>query len=525
MVRFGNEFNGVFNNGVSKKMSLNNQISFFNSLALKKEKFIPNDENNIKIYACGPTIYKSPHIGNFRSFVVFDVLFRFLSSKYPKVTYVRNITDIDDKIIHEAKVRNIAYSDLTAEVYENFKSDSVKLNILNPTYEPRATDYIKNMIRDIEKLVENGFAYVKDNHVIFDTTKYDKYRDFCKNMCSESGSRIALTDLKKHENDFVLWKPSSDVFWDSPWGNGRPGWHIECTSMSKEILGFPFDIHCGGQDLIFPHHTNERAQGWGLCNKECATYWMHNHFVNIDNNKMSKSANNQFDLAFLTKNYDPMAIRIFLLMSHYRHPLNWSESGLKEASNIYAKWKKNLFDVIPLDKENALYKRDLDNVNDSNTDAQNKLYDSFSDNEASAIDASGQGSSDGSKGNDDNKLNSDNEDGIEILDSVSDALSDDLNTPLAIKKISEAIKIGHNMQNILKSCAILGITFVNKENSNDQNGNVSSLDLDLINSLVQKREIARKNKDYNKSDEIRDELTKIGIKLEDTKDGVKWYEG
>ncbi|QEK37887.1 cysteine--tRNA ligase [Candidatus Cytomitobacter indipagum] len=425
------------------------KIKLFNSLMSKKEEFIPFDDKCVKIYACGPTIYKSPHVGNFRSFIIFDVLFRFMQQIYPKVIYVRNLTDIDDKIISESKLRNIPHKSLTNEVHESFKFDSEKLNVLNPTYEPKATEYIHNMIQDIEKLIENGFAYVADGNVLFDSTKYDDYRAFCKNMNSESGARIELTSIKKHENDFVLWKPSNDVFWSSPWGNGRPGWHIECTSMSKEILGFPFDIHCGGQDLIFPHHTNERAQGYGLCNVDCAKYWIHNHFVNIDNNKMSKSSSNALDLKKLLEKYNPMVIRLFLLMSHYRHPMNWSEDGLEEAGNIYAKWKRSLSEI---------------------------------------------------------------EIGNTILSSVYNALADDINTPLAIKKISEIIKNNEDLGSAKKSCEILGIHF------ND----AGSIDNDLIEGLVQKREEARKNKDYNLSDQIRDQLKQMGIIIEDSKDGIKW---
>ncbi len=424
------------------------KIQFFNSLTSKKEEFEPYNADHIKIYACGPTIYKAPHIGNFRSFVVFDTLVKFLSTFYPKVSYVRNITDVDDKIIEESIKRNITCKELTGEVYDQFKSDSKLLNIADPTSEPFATEYVEKMVQDIEKLVENKFAYVKDGHVFFDTCKYENYRDFCKNMDSEAGSRIAITDLKSHENDFVLWKPSKDVFWTSPWGNGRPGWHIECTSMSKSILGLPFDIHCGGQDLIFPHHTNEKAQGWGLCNVECAKYWMHNHFVNVDNNKMSKSLDNQLDLQALMKDYHPMVLRLFLLMSHYRHPLNWNAAGLQEASNIYTKWHKLLVGIK----------------------------------------------------------------GETPLKSIVEALSDDLNTPLAIKKISEALKNSESLESIAKSCEIIGITF-------DEN----EVDKELIDKLIIEREAARKDKNYQESDRIRKLLQDMNIIIEDTKDGIKWW--
>ncbi len=422
-------------------------IYFFNSLKLKKERFEPHDSNHVKMYACGPTVYKAPHIGNFRSFIVFDVLFRLLSDQYPKVSYVRNVTDIDDKIIQESALRSINYSDLTKEVYAEYKKDSELLNVLQPTFEPFATEYMDKIILDIESLVKNGFAYVKEKHVFFQTNKYENYRDFCKNMKSEAGSRVVVNEIKKNDDDFVLWKPSDDVFWESPWGNGRPGWHIECTSMSKSILSFPFDIHCGGQDLIFPHHTNERAQGWGLCQKECSKYWLHNHFVNIDNDKMSKSLGNQLELKSILKKYNPMVIRLFLLMSHYRHPLNWTLTGLKEAENIYNKWNRSLYGI----------------------------------------------------------------EATKALSSVKEAISDDLNTPLAIRKISEAIKNGSDLGEIAKSCNLLGIKF--EPNDNDSQ----------IQGLINLREIARKEKNYKESDKIRNQLMEMNIIIEDSVDGVKWY--
>ncbi|USO00761.1 MAG: cysteine--tRNA ligase [Alphaproteobacteria bacterium] len=435
---------------------MNNKLFLSDNLSGQKRCFEPCRYDRITIYACGPTVYKVPHLGNFRSFTIFDTLYRFLTYLYPNVIYVRNITDIDDKIIDQARAQNIDPKLLTNSVIESFSMYCEKLNLLPPTFEPKVTDFMNEIIADIQTLIINGFAYEKSHHVMFDTTKYDDYRKFCKDMNTCTGARVEVSVLKNNENDFVLWKPADDFGWDSPWGYGRPGWHIECTSMSRKILGFPFDIHCGGQDLIFPHHTNERAQGWGLCKTECANYWIHNNFVNIDGEKISKSLGNSFDLEELFLDYNPMVVRLFLLSANYKHPLHFSSYAMKNAENLYNKWHRKChhYNIIGCGRP---------------------------------------------------------------LQSVVDALSDDLNTPLAITRITEAINDQDNInsqidvEEILASLDLLGIKFYDHEIDKE------------INDLINKREIARQNKDYVQADEIRDVLLSRNIVLEDTKLGVKWY--
>ncbi|WP_187440078.1 cysteine--tRNA ligase [Candidatus Nesciobacter abundans] len=509
------------------------EIKLFNTASKSKEIFNPISKKNVKIYACGPTVYRSPHVGNARSFVVFDCLFRLMKFYYPKVSYVRNVTDIDDKIIIEAKKLNIEFKDLTKNVFKNFKKDCADLNVLDPTHEPFATNFIDKIIEDIEILIKNGFAYVSDDnlelnsngsentqgnsleyktehssknknenkdesndqnafiksqdlcksssidlksqHVFFEISKYEEYLKFSGKSDLLSGARIEKNDLKKSDQDFVLWKPSEDVYWESPWGRGRPGWHIECTTMSKSILGFPFDIHCGGQDLIFPHHTNEIAQTWGMCQKKCANYWIHNNFVNMNNEKMSKSIGNTLLLKDVLENHNPMVVRLFLLMAHYRHPMNWTESGLDEASNIYKKWSKKLIGIQP--------------------------------------------------GNP-------TEEFIEII-------SDDLNTTTAIKKISKDLKslqneinksglndqkeidsarrtesnyVSEKLCRIAANCSLIGIIF----EANDQ------ILTEEIEILIEKRKMFKKEKMYAKADEIRDKLKENGISIKDTKNGTEW---
>lgn len=325
------------------------KIKLYNTLTASKEEIITNDPDVVKMYVCGPTVYNRPHLGNARSIVVYDLLFRLLKQSFKEVIYVRNITDVDDKINKEAKQQGISISQLTTQITKLFHADIKALNTLPPTIEPKATDNILEMIEIIKKLIEKKHAYVVNGNVLFDVSSYQKYgqlshRDPLKLM---AGARIEIADYKKNPLDFVLWKPSNEdddvsSIFDSPWGKGRPGWHIECSAMSSKYLGVNFDIHGGGADLQFPHHENEIAQS--CCaheNSSYARYWVHNGFLTVNGEKMSKSLKNfvtVFDL--LQQNINGVAIRLMLLSSHYRKPLDFNAKSLSDAQKTIEKFNK-----------------------------------------------------------------------------------------------------------------------------------------------------------------------------------------
>ncbi len=325
-------------------------LKFYNTLSKKVEKFIPIDKSHIKIYVCGPTVYDKIHIGNARPLVVFDTLVRLLKFKYPKVTYVRNITDVDDKINDRLLSEKITLKDLTDKTINDFQKDSTSLNNLDPDYEPKATEHISDMIKMIEDLILNKFAYLSQGHVLFNIKKFPEYGSLSNRTLDEmiSGSRVEVADYKINPGDFILWKPSEPNVpgWESPWGRGRPGWHIECSAMSKKYLGVQFDIHGGGADLIFPHHENEIAQSRCANNSNSlANYWMHNGYVNIDNVKMSKSLKNFVSISELLNRFKGETIRYFLLQSHYRAPLNFSNNSLLEASTSLSSLYRSVEDL------------------------------------------------------------------------------------------------------------------------------------------------------------------------------------
>jgi len=320
-------------------------LNFFNTLSNKKEKFFPINNNKIGMYVCGPTVYDFPHIGNARPLVVFDVLFRLLQSLYGKnkVTYVRNITDIDDKIIESSKKNKKSIKELTETITKSFHKDCRYLNCLNPTFEPKATENIKEMISMVSNLLKNNHAYENEKHVYFSVSSFKKYGRLSNKNSEElvAGSRVEVSKYKKDPLDFVLWKPSDekDPGWDSPWGRGRPGWHLECSVMSEKFLGKQFDIHGGGLDLVFPHHENEIAQSCCTNKTESfANYWLHNGFVTFNKEKMSKSIGNIVTLNKLRENVNGQVVRLALLSSHYKQPLDWNEKLIKESQNTLEKW-------------------------------------------------------------------------------------------------------------------------------------------------------------------------------------------
>ncbi len=451
-------------------------FKIYNTLTKTLENFSPIDQNHIKIYVCGPTVYDKIHIGNARPLVVFDILVRLLRFLYPKVTYVRNITDVDDKINQRLISEKVSLQDLTKVTIRDFKQDSAALVNLVPDYEPKATDHISEMIEMIEKLISKGFAYVNKGNVLFNVKTFSEYGNLSKRLLEDmiSGSRIEVEDYKINTGDFVLWKPSEGNIpgWESPWGKGRPGWHIECSAMSKKYLGKEFDIHGGGADLVFPHHENEIAQS--RCandTKTLAKYWVHNGYVNIDNEKMSKSLKNFITISDLLENFKGETIRYFLLQAHYRAPLNFSYESLKEANSSLS-----------------------------------SLYRSV-------------------KG-----LNVNGDPDKEILNH----LKSDINSPSILSRLhylSEQSNKGslEAAQLLKNSSPIIGLlesttedwfktnTFLQKNNDTK-----NKLNEKYILELIDKRTNAKSIKDFKLADEIRNLLYDQGILLEDKIDGTDW---
>jgi len=451
-------------------------LQIFNTLNSKKEVFIPIDKDHIKIYACGPTVYNFAHIGNARMAVVFDTFVRTLRVIYPKVTYVSNITDIDDKIIDAAKEQNVEISEITEKYTQIYNEDMSMLNVLEPDIQPKATEYIPEMIALIEDLIAKEFAYEKDNHVLFHVPAYSKYGELSNRNREEqiAGSRVEIAPFKKDPSDFVLWKPSDDSQpgWDSPWGFGRPGWHTECSAMSEKTLGLPFDIHGGGRDLIFPHHENEIAQS--CCSTanidepdSYAKYWMHNGFVTIEGEKMSKSLGNIILVRDLTNNYHGEAIRLALLSSHYRQGLDWNEKIIYQAKKLLTK----IYQILD----------ELKDIQETESESLN----------------------------------------IEPITT----LMDDLNTPGLIAELNQIAKEYNTNKNIDKKKikskllligSVLGIF-------EDKAFNKISDDLkEKVEVLINDRDIAKSQKNFELADKIRDELNELGIEIKDTSDGTSW---
>jgi cysteinyl-tRNA synthetase len=434
-------------------------LKIYNTLSNQKETFYPIDQQSIKMYVCGPTVYNYAHIGNARPAVIFDVLYRLLMDIYPEVIYVRNITDVDDKINDAAKKLNEPISTITKKYTDIYHQDMKSLGVLSPNHEPRVTDNIKQIISMIQKILDNKKAYINDSHVLFDVTSFDQYGKLSNRDKDEmlSGARVEVADYKKYPGDFVLWKPSSkdEPGWDSPWGYGRPGWHIECSSMVETFLGEEIDIHGGGQDLIFPHHENEIAQSCSAHNNNSyARYWVHNGYLNMEGQKMSKSLGNIITVKELLEQHDGEVIRLALLSTHYRKPINFGETLLEQSKNILNKLYKNL----------------------------------------------------------DNKSHYDL-----VSKDVINPLLDDLNTPLAISNLLK-IKCSKTLK---KSANLLGLLNRKPEEWFALN-NKSIMSKNDIELLILERDKARKLKDFAKADEIREQLDQNNILLEDIDGKTIW---
>ena len=442
---------------------MNKDIFLTNNLSNKKEKFVPIDEKKIGMYVCGPTVYDDPHIGNARPIVIFDILFKILKSKYSSVTYVRNITDVDDKIIKSSNEKKISISDLTQTVIKSFSEDCKYLNCENPTQQPKATEHIDLMIEMISELIKKGFAYENKKHVYFEVKKFDEYGQLSNKKLEEliAGSRIEVSDNKKNSEDFVLWKPSFDnePSWDSPWGKGRPGWHLECSAMSKKFLGNEFDIHGGGIDLIFPHHENEIAQS--RCandTKVFANYWLHNAFITMSNEKMAKSQGNILKIKDFRDNVSGQVLRLALISAHYKQPLDWNDKLLQDCQNTIDKWY-NVY--LPSDED--------------------------------------------------------------LNDEIVQPLYDDINTPGYIanlhKLYDKANKGNDEDKKIFNSaCNFIGLLQETKEEwLNHKKGKIEISEKEIENK-IDLRNKARADKNYKEADNIRDYLLDKGVLIED-KDG------
>jgi cysteinyl-tRNA synthetase len=442
---------------------MNKDIFLTNNLSNKKEKFVPIDKNNIGMYVCGPTVYDDPHIGNARPIVIFDILFKVLKKRFSNVTYVRNITDVDDKIIKSSKEKNISISDLTQTVIKSFNEDCNYLNCENPSQQPKATEHIDLMIEMISELIKKGFAYENNQHVYFEVKKFDDYGKLSNKKLEDliAGSRIEVSDNKKNSEDFVLWKPSIDdePAWDSPWGKGRPGWHLECSAMSKKFLGNEFDIHGGGIDLIFPHHENEIAQSRCANDTEVfANYWLHNAFITMSNEKMAKSQGNILKIKDFRNKVSGQVLRLALISAHYKQPLDWNDKLLEDCQNTIDKWYN-----VYLPSENNLD------------------------------------------------------------DEIISPLYDDINTPGYIanlhKLYDKANKGDEKDKQIFNSaCNFIGLLQETKEEWLNHKKGKLDISEEEIENKIELRNNARANKNYKEADNIRDYLLDKGVLIED-KDG------
>lgn len=465
-------------------------MKLFNTLSRRKEEFVPLEEGKVRMYVCGPTVYNLIHIGNARPMIVFDTVRRYMEYKGYEVNYVSNFTDVDDKIIKKAIEEGVSAEEVSQRYIAECKKDMAGMNVMPATTHPLATQEIDGMIDMIQTLVDKGFAYpVADGTVYFRVKKFKEYGKLShKNLDDlQSGFRalqVSGEDQKEDPLDFVLWKPKKEgePAWPSPWCEGRPGWHIECSVMSKKYLGEEIDIHAGGEDLVFPHHENEIAQSECCNGKQFARYWMHNAFLNIDNRKMSKSLGNFRTVREISEQYDLQVLRFFMLNAHYRSPLNFS-ADLMESS-------KNALERI-VDAASSLKDRKAAGA-ETLTEAEQALV----------TEAAGFGKK------------------------FEEAMDDDFNTADALAAIFELVKFANTnvteesssvfagalLDELVKLCDVLGLIVVKEEENLDKE----------IEDLIAQRQEARKAKDFARADEIRDQLLAMGIILKDTREGVKW---
>ena len=448
-------------------------LHLYDTSSKSKRLFEPIDSSNIRMYVCGPTVYDYPHVGNARPIIVFDILFRVLQHVYGEksVTYVRNITDVDDKIIATAKENNEEVYNLTERTISYFHDDTNYIGTLSPTVEPKATEHISEMIHMIETLIKKEIAYESEGNVLFSTRKFNNYGKLSGKNLEDliAGARVETESFKIDPSDFVLWKPSKDgePQWDSPWGKGRPGWHIECSAMSNKYLGNNFDIHGGGQDLIFPHHENEIAQSECAHGEIFSNYWVHNGFVTVEGNKMAKSEGNFVTVNQLKDRYQGEVIRLTMMLTHYRQPLNWTEENLKESKKILDKW----YGFISTLETNDLNSKDISN---------------------------------------------------EVLKS----LYDDINTPQAIAALHKIFKDCKDSDQNSIDLFLNSAQFIGLMNNNPSEwlnwDKESSINEEQLEILIQKRDEARSEGKYEEADKIRGKIENMGIILEDKDGKTSW---
>ncbi|MDU7151260.1 MAG: cysteine--tRNA ligase [Peptoniphilus grossensis] len=462
-------------------------MKLYNTLSRTKEDFVPIKEGEVGIYNCGPTVYNFIHVGNARPLVVFDTLRRYFTYKGMKVKFVVNFTDIDDKMINKANDEGVQVSDIAERYIKEFKQDANGLHLYDyETLNPRATEHIDEIISFIKTLIDKGAAYVSNGDVYFDINYAKDYGKLSKKNIEDliSGHRVDINDNKKNPSDFALWKnkKEGEPFWKAPWGEGRPGWHIECSVMAKTLIGDNIDIHTGGEDLQFPHHENEIAQSEACNGVPFANYWLHNGMITVDNEKMSKSKGNFFTVREIADEFDLEVLRFFLLTTQYRSPINFSREVMEQTKNS----SKRLYNA-KYKLEDAIEKSNADKI----TDEEEKLYRSFD----------------------------------RHIEKFENAMDDDLNTADAITAIFDLVKdinlnldesnskemLEKTLELLKKLTRVLGIMEGEREEISED-----------IEGLIAERNAARKNKDFAKADEIRDKLKEMGIEIEDTRSGTTW---
>ena len=462
-------------------------MRIYNTMSRQKEELVPMTPGELKIYACGPTVYNYIHIGNARPICVFDVLRRYLEYRGMKVTYVQNFTDIDDKIINKANEENSDYLTVSRRYMEEYKKDAAGLNVRPATIHPLATENIDEIIAIISKLEEKGFAYAVGGDVYFRTNKFSEYGKLSHQPLEElqAGARISVGDVKEDPMDFAVWKAAKpgEPYWESPWGHGRPGWHIECSAMVRRYLGETIDLHCGGQDLIFPHHENEIAQSECCNGVPFARYWMHNGYINVDNKKMSKSLGNFFTVRDVAEKYGYEPIRYLMVSSHYRMPINYSVDIIEQCKASL----ERLYNC----RDNLRFL--LENAAEGQREGEEEVFARMTQYRDQFIAAM------------DDDLNT--ADGLAALFGLAREINSSVNGGSSKELCQKALDLYMELANVL------GLLYVEKDNSLDAE----------IEALIEKRTQARKNRDWATADAIRDELKARHVVLEDTPQGVKWH--
>ena len=491
-------------------------MKIYDTLSQKVKEFLPLEGNRVKMYVCGPTVYDFPHLGHARCYITWDVVSRYLRFKGYDVTYVRNVTDVDDKIIKRAKEADLTPQQIAAKYYKEFRKSMEELNVAPPDIEPKATETIQEMIEIIKRLEENGYAYESNGDVYFRVSRFIKYGRLSKQSIGDlqSGARVEASEKKENPLDFALWKAvknPDEIFWDSPWGKGRPGWHIECSAMSKKYLGEQIDIHAGGQDLIFPHHENEKAQSEAAFGKDFVNFWMHNGFVTTNNEKMSKSLKNFFTINDLLEKYDANTVRFFILTNHYRMPVEFADEALYAAKNGVRRLKNAYEDVkntIGDEKINEASGLISPFINETVRIGKLPFY------EVDKVP------------NLEEKIPADIMDThIKNLAAFINAMDDDFNTSKALSVLFELVNHAHKLREsaypersafciamLLELSSVLGFDLKKSETAGD------NLSPQLMEVIIAVRQKAREEKNWAMSDFIRDELAKLGINLKDQKD-------